>query len=104
MCGGRGGDAMPRVKDKTYRRCRSCCVTYLSFARGGEKIEYAESYFFDEYKKQYGKTYLEDFESIKQRGKGRAAHSPDVAADWRLPDSKTSRLHDSATSRLHNFF
>jgi 2-polyprenyl-3-methyl-5-hydroxy-6-metoxy-1,4-benzoquinol methylase len=29
---------------------------------------YTRSYFFDEYRAQYGKTYLEDFDSIKARG------------------------------------
>jgi 2-polyprenyl-3-methyl-5-hydroxy-6-metoxy-1,4-benzoquinol methylase len=34
-------------------------------------IEYTEEYFFDSYKKQYGKTYLEDFPNLKQTGKSR---------------------------------
>jgi 2-polyprenyl-3-methyl-5-hydroxy-6-metoxy-1,4-benzoquinol methylase len=34
-------------------------------------IEYKEDYFFDAYRRQYGKTYLEDFPSLKQAGKNR---------------------------------
>jgi 2-polyprenyl-3-methyl-5-hydroxy-6-metoxy-1,4-benzoquinol methylase len=32
-------------------------------------IEYAEEYFFESYKKQYGKTYLEDFPRLVETGK-----------------------------------
>lgn len=55
---------------KTYRRCSNCSTLYLSWIFGKEE-KYGESYFFEEYKKQYGKTYLEDFESIKAQGKRR---------------------------------
>jgi 2-polyprenyl-3-methyl-5-hydroxy-6-metoxy-1,4-benzoquinol methylase len=34
-------------------------------------IEYAAGYFFDSYKKQYGKTYLEDFPALKKAGEAR---------------------------------
>jgi len=34
-------------------------------------IEYSKEYFFESYKKQYGKTYLEDFDKIKNAGKNR---------------------------------
>ena len=33
-----------------------------------EDKKYQKSYFFEDYKKQYGKTYEEDFESIKAQG------------------------------------
>jgi SAM-dependent methyltransferase len=36
-------------------------------------IEYAKDYFFDFYKKQYGKTYLEDFPNLVELGKRRLA-------------------------------
>jgi 2-polyprenyl-3-methyl-5-hydroxy-6-metoxy-1,4-benzoquinol methylase len=34
-------------------------------------IEYEADYFFDSYKRQYGKTYLEDFPNLKKTGKTR---------------------------------
>jgi 2-polyprenyl-3-methyl-5-hydroxy-6-metoxy-1,4-benzoquinol methylase len=34
-------------------------------------IEYTNEYFFDQYKKQYGKTYLEDFDNIKNTARCR---------------------------------
>jgi len=36
-----------------------------------ETVEYGHDYFFSAYAKQYGKTYLEDFEAIKRTGNGR---------------------------------
>ncbi|MCR4714775.1 MAG: methyltransferase domain-containing protein [Treponemataceae bacterium] len=68
-----------RSKDKTYRRCQSCGTLYLSWI-SAEKEIYDESYFFEDYKKQYGRTYLEDFENIKAQGKRRVAHINHLAA------------------------
>jgi 2-polyprenyl-3-methyl-5-hydroxy-6-metoxy-1,4-benzoquinol methylase len=45
-------------------------MEYLSFHRLPEK-EYAEAYFFDDYQKQYGKTYLQDFAHIQGLGRQR---------------------------------
>lgn len=53
-----------RTEKKTYRRCKKCGVIYISFSTIEEKI-YQKTYFFEEYKNQYGKTYEEDFNSIK---------------------------------------
>jgi len=36
-----------------------------------QELEYSDSYFKDEYKEQYGKTYLEDFENIYNASKKR---------------------------------
>ena len=51
---------------RTYRRCRNCGIIYMGFSSIKDKV-YQKSYFFEEYKKQYGKTYEEDFESIKKQ-------------------------------------
>ncbi|MDR1748286.1 MAG: methyltransferase domain-containing protein, partial [Spirochaetaceae bacterium] len=56
-----------RFPDRTIRRCRRCGMLYLSWVQQGD-TEYNTAYFFEEYKKQYGKTYLEDFDSIKEQG------------------------------------
>lgn len=55
-----------RNAGRTYRRCRECGIVYMSFS-AEEEMEYDKSYFFEDYKKQYGKTYQEDFDSIKQQ-------------------------------------
>lgn len=56
-----------RLKNRTIRKCSSCGMLYLSWSID-EKKQYSASYFFEDYKKQYGKTYLEDFSSIKSQG------------------------------------
>lgn len=52
---------------RTYRRCQDCGLVYMSFTIEEDK-KYQKAYFFEDYKKQYGKTYEEDFESIKKQG------------------------------------
>lgn len=59
-----------RNSSRTYRRCRACGMVYMSFTCEDEK-KYQKAYFFEDYKKQYGRTYKEDFESIKAQGKRR---------------------------------
>lgn len=56
-----------RVSDKTVSYCEECHIHHLSFI-AKKQSDYSEAYFFDEYKAQYGKTYLEDFAFIKQLG------------------------------------
>ena len=55
-----------RNSTRTYRRCKNCSMIYISWSCVQEK-KYEKSYFFEEYKNQYGKTYQEDFESIKKQ-------------------------------------
>ena len=77
VCGRTGNTVIARFPDRTYRRCTGCLIISLeSFA--GSRKKYDSGYFSSEYKAQYGRTYLEDFESIK------AALRPRVAAIRRL--------------------
>ncbi len=62
-----------RAPDKTVSYCEKCHMHYLSFILK-EQSDYSATYFFDEYKAQYGKTYLEDFENIKRLGLERMKH------------------------------
>ena len=54
-----------RVPERTFRRCSSCGIIYMSWKPYSRTDIYGRSYFTEEYKKQYGKTYLDDFASIK---------------------------------------
>ncbi len=65
--------ALARFTDRTYRFCPSCGVAYMS-RLSAPPIEYAKDYFFTDYKRQYGKTYLEDFPSLKAAAKTRLSH------------------------------
>lgn len=52
---------------KTIRQCSCCSINYIRYVIADE-MDYGENYFFEAYKNQYGKTYLEDFDSIKNQG------------------------------------
>lgn len=60
-------EIIARTPDRTVSRCLHCGMYFFSFIISKAK-KYTKSYFFDEYKAQYGKTYLEDFESIRTQG------------------------------------
>ncbi len=60
-----------RQKTRTIKKCSKCKTLYLSLETTPIS-DYSESYFFTDYKNQYGKTYLEDFDSIKNQGLRRA--------------------------------
>ena len=66
-------EIVSRNASRTYRRCQTCGLVYMSFTIEEDK-KYQKSYFFEDYKKQYGKTYEEDFESIKKQGFRRLDH------------------------------
>ncbi len=72
LCGASCVRAIARYPDRTVSRCPSCGMTHLSFIVAENRV-YSRSYFFEEYRSQYGKTYLEDFDSIRQKGEGRLA-------------------------------
>ena len=82
VCGRSGNAVIGRFPDRTYRRCARCGVISLeSFA--GRRKKYDTGYFSSEYKAQYGRTYLEDFDSIRD------ACRPRVAILGRLLDRKS---------------
>jgi SAM-dependent methyltransferase len=65
-----GHQVLARFPDRTYRRCPRCGIVYMN-RLNEPPIEYAREYFFEFYKKQYGKTYLEDFPNLVALGKRR---------------------------------
>lgn len=77
ICGDRSGKSsqpahvadviVSRVPQRTFRRCADCGMLYMSWTSDGNETLYDEAYFFDSYKKQYGKTYLDDFTTIKSQ-------------------------------------
>jgi len=71
VCGAQAPvNSVCRFNDRTYRRCRNCGVIYMD-RTCPPPIEYEKEYFFESYRRQYGKTYLEDFPKIKAEGKRR---------------------------------
>jgi 2-polyprenyl-3-methyl-5-hydroxy-6-metoxy-1,4-benzoquinol methylase len=73
LCGGPKGRIIARFPKRTYRACPQCGITYMD-RLDRPSVEYAEDYFFDSYKRQYGKTYIEDFDNLKAMARGRIGH------------------------------
>jgi 2-polyprenyl-3-methyl-5-hydroxy-6-metoxy-1,4-benzoquinol methylase len=71
VCRTSGHPVFARTEHKSYHRCR-CGMEYLSVHQLPPK-EYSEAYFFEDYQKQYGKTYLDDFAHIQDLGRQRLA-------------------------------
>ncbi|MCL2319327.1 MAG: methyltransferase domain-containing protein, partial [Treponema sp.] len=67
---GAGAPVLARFPEETFRRCPRCGSIYLSRLTP-PPIEYEKDYFFGFYKKQYGKTYLEDFPNLKEMARKR---------------------------------
>ncbi len=57
-----------RIQARTFRRCARCGMLYMSWTVDEKQTEYNRAYFYEDYEKQYGKTYEEDFASIKAQG------------------------------------
>jgi len=71
-------NSIARFKDRTYCRCKKCGIIYMNRIIP-PPIEYEKEYFFESYKKQYGKTYLEDFDNIKNAAKRRLKIISDIS-------------------------
>jgi 2-polyprenyl-3-methyl-5-hydroxy-6-metoxy-1,4-benzoquinol methylase len=59
-----------RFNDRTYYRCPECRVINMNRFTPAA-VKYNREYFFDLYKKQYGKTYIEDFPNLIDMAKKR---------------------------------
>jgi 2-polyprenyl-3-methyl-5-hydroxy-6-metoxy-1,4-benzoquinol methylase/spore coat polysaccharide biosynthesis predicted glycosyltransferase SpsG len=70
LCGNRFNPAVARFKLRSYMKCGHCNSIYLVDFSSMRK-NYDRDYFFDEYEKQYGKTYIDDFQNIKLMGTDR---------------------------------
>jgi spore coat polysaccharide biosynthesis predicted glycosyltransferase SpsG/2-polyprenyl-3-methyl-5-hydroxy-6-metoxy-1,4-benzoquinol methylase len=62
--------SIARFPDRTYRHCSKCGAIYMDTTHP-PAVKYEREYFFDSYKKQYGKTYLEDFPNLAAMAKRR---------------------------------
>lgn len=70
VCGSGENRVVIREERRSFCRCRDCGILYqISFIP--PRSDYSREYFFREYRQQYGRTYLEDFNFIKGLGKKR---------------------------------
>lgn len=83
-----------RTPTHTFRRCSVCQMIYLSYSTDSASVKYNKAYFADDYKKQYGHTYLEDFDSIKAQGLRRMKNIVSVAKSAKIQcaQSKSATL------------
>ena len=70
---GARGRAVWRGDARSYFRCPVCGTVYQERFRQDEE-SYGASYFAQEYRAQYGRSYLEDFDAIRQVGHRRLNH------------------------------
>jgi len=70
-CASFARQALWRSREKSYFRCSACGLVYLERFSPGRGSPYRQSYFFDEYRAQYGKTYLEDWPALTRMASGR---------------------------------
>ncbi|MDC7126687.1 MAG: methyltransferase domain-containing protein, partial [Spirochaetales bacterium] len=84
-CGAAHKEIIYRNRNFSFYKCPDCgLVNQVYF--GHEKMEYGTDYFFTDYQKQYGKTYLEDFDKIKTSGKKRCYEIQHFCIGGRLLD------------------
>jgi len=65
VCSSEGNRVVARFSDRTWRRCSRCGI-YFQQRFSSETGRYQKSYFFSEYRAQYGRTYLQDFQTIRE--------------------------------------
>jgi 2-polyprenyl-3-methyl-5-hydroxy-6-metoxy-1,4-benzoquinol methylase len=70
----RRGKPLLRKPDGSFFRCPGTGLVHFSVFRSKALSDYSENYFFDQYRQQYGKTYLEDFDNIRDLGRRRMVH------------------------------
>ena len=73
------GPVLARFPTESFRRCPACGMIYLARLYSSPE-EYNIDYFFESYKNQYGKTYLEDFPNLVEAGRKRMAIIKEIIA------------------------
>ena len=79
-----------RFPEESYILCPHCKMIVLCRLKS-PPIVYNREYFFEVYKKQYGKTYLEDFPGLVKAGQRRLKHIIEILGS---PDELKPRLFD----------
>jgi SAM-dependent methyltransferase len=71
-CGSDNRRVLQRFPERTFFSCLNCSMEYqIRFTSAG--FDYGKEYFFEEYAKQYGKTYLEDMDVLRSHAGKRLA-------------------------------
>lgn len=102
VCGEKSshGKIVARTTAHTFRRCPKCKMIYLAFSTDS-RVQYEKNYFEGEYKNQYGRTYLEDFDSIKAQGARRVRIIKKILEKKRLSKTPASKNKISGATIHH---
>ena len=73
LCKKSNSHAVARFANRTYRRCRVCKIVFMH-PHGIDPVVYDKNYFEHEYRKQYGRSYADDYEMIYKMGTERITH------------------------------
>jgi 2-polyprenyl-3-methyl-5-hydroxy-6-metoxy-1,4-benzoquinol methylase/spore coat polysaccharide biosynthesis predicted glycosyltransferase SpsG len=79
-CGSPERDALYRSASKSFFRCGACGIVYLLRFSAGREEPYKKSYFFEEYRQQYGRSYLEDWPTLTGLAESRLGRIEALAA------------------------
>ena len=70
-CSSSSRRSLYRDPAKSYFRCAVCGAVYMVRFSEGRENPYKQAYFFEEYRRQYGKTYLEDWPALTSLAESR---------------------------------
>jgi len=84
-CGNSELRTVARYPERSFLDCRKCGMRSMVLSCD-QPVSYTEEYFGREYRKQYGRTYLEDFQHIKHMGKKRLVNIKRLKKQGRLLD------------------
>ena len=84
---------LTRFPEETYRQCPNCKIIYLNRLKN-TPIVYNREYFYESYKKQYCKTYIEDFPKLMEMSKKRLENIKRVHIKINEEIEMKSRLFD----------
>jgi 2-polyprenyl-3-methyl-5-hydroxy-6-metoxy-1,4-benzoquinol methylase len=73
VCGSRERAALHRNEGRSYFRCLDCGMVYLTRFGSKRSAPYTKDYFFEEYRRQYGRTYLDDWPALTGMADARLA-------------------------------
>ncbi|HCC36526.1 MAG TPA: hypothetical protein DEQ14_02340 [Treponema sp.] len=99
------GKIIARYPERSFRQCPSCGVISMDRLTP-PPVEYAKDYFFDFYKKQYGKTYIEDFPNLVNMGAKRIARLKKLLprnSDNSSDSSNSGSTHENAKPKPRLF-
>jgi SAM-dependent methyltransferase/spore coat polysaccharide biosynthesis predicted glycosyltransferase SpsG len=94
VCGLHNGKAVYRAERKTYLVCPACGLVRMAYFEARENPYAERSYFFEEYKAQYGRTYIEDIPSIRAVAAKRLAVIESLLAHSRSAGHEGQRVLD----------